>query len=968
MKINAIQAQPVRSMQKNSAPKQINSTASPSITSSRANVPYATISFGGAKNKKQTAHYIAEFSPYAKKGGVGAVADDYNNMAKWNAAIAKTSENEFQNFRFLPYYNGKFEYDPETGDPKGKVSIRKLEDGTPIFIKIDDLKSQGSEENAIKNKKYTVLEQIGETKQMQWGLEDVTIGLYRVKDKPTDFMVYSESTASMPEPYANGAYYSTNSEIPQAKGFEGNPYAQNNKAYVELLPEAQKLGINPETVICSDAQASFIPEYMAQKAKAGNEYYQGVKISDIYHNMCLGYTGDISAQEMFASLATKEEIQAVLNDPEYFKAMKLGKTEEYFQQFIKPAVTASVFDPQAKIVSPNMIPLHYLENGQFVTTVRTVSEGYAESVANNPSVSPFLYKTWSKLYSEGKVGGILNGLDAFNMRHDLPLPVPYYNRDFILNSKGEYEVVPDGGDASKAVFKRFEIYAKDADGNLSYENMRKIKMSNKRNFLSRFDGSVTDKRIITGTSNKDFSLIGNIDKKYIQMLDQGKDIPLFVSWGRGDTQKGYPIAIKAFEKFAQTPEGKDATMIMGGELLKGSPESAIITGMMEKVNNNPLLKGRIVFVNGFAPNAPFSSAADAAVLPSKFAPCELTDLEAGRYFATPIVTNTQGMAQKNFDPRNPSEAAKANAYKTVHEFFMPDDQIDSIVKAFTTNDATLQADIKKEFNLVSDDVFKNFGTEYQKIYNEIVKDYNYRGILPEHFNNVVTKAVKETPEYNNLVIQLKENILADEIADAMKRKIAGIGTDVDKLIFENELKMDTSWLGNSMLHPGDNPISSAAMYKQLMIDPEPGKVISTVYNFNNDIFERAKTGASGPVKNNTSGFMSKIKSGLKDKRVLAAIAGVAAVGAVAFGVVQSNKKTKSKNEGVEEVKSAPVEQTPPPPPPPAPSAVPVSQASAASQPIQQTNTASPAAQATPAQASAINLSNNKFAACFNKIA
>ncbi len=144
-------------------------------------------------------------------------------------------------------------------------------------------------------------------------------------------------------------------------------------------------------------------------------------------------------------------------------------------------------------------------------------------------------------------------------------------------------------------------------------------------------------------------------------------------------------------------------------------------------------------------------------------------------------------------------------------------------------------------------------------------------------------------------------------------------------------------------------------------------MITPAVNTKLDVSSLSDNTTSG-LKNNSSGFMSKIKTGLKDKRVLAAIAGVAAVGAIAFGVVQSNKKTKPAKDtsASNEVKPAPVEQTPPPPPP-APTAVPVSAPPAAAQAQQQTNASSQTAQAAPASSSAINLSNNKFAACFNKI-
>ncbi len=316
----------------------------------------------------------------------------------------------------------------------------------------------------------------------------------------------------------------------------------------------------------------------------------------------------------------------------------------------------------------------------------------------------------------------------------------------------------------------------------------------------------------------------------------------------------------------------------------------------------------------------------------------------------------------------------ANAYKTVHEYCIPDSEIDKIVKAFGFGDKVLQTEIKKEYNLVEEGTFKDFGIWFNKKLNKVKQpllDYKYPdGKIPDNIDEIAFKKFKESEDYANLITRLKENILGDELADAMTRKVAGIGTDVDRTIIKNQMAMDTSWSNNNTLRSqfiNTSKASSEEMYYS-MVDVNPGKVITPAVNTKLDVSSLANGDATSNIKNNATGFMSKIKSGLKDKRVLAAIAGIAAVGAIAFGVTQSNKKAKPSKEAVEEVKPAPAEQTPPPPPPPpAPSAVPASQAPAVSQPIQQTSTTPSTAQTVSTQASAINLSNNKFAACFNKM-
>ncbi len=938
MRISAVQTQPGYSMQKSAAVnKSINAASMKS--SSKARMPYASITFGGAKNKNQVAHFVSEVPPFMKKGGVATVANDYKEMAEWIKAVVGENPPGLRNAIFMPYYNGEIEYDKTTGDPTGSVSVRKI-DNKPVYIK---------------GKDHWELEEIpGAAKQMQFGADDFPVTLYKVKGdfgKDLDmYMVYTDATARMKEAYADGSYAYSSNRKAITDQFKGDSYAQASKAFVETLPALEKAGFNPETIICSDAQTSFVPGYMAQKSlRDGDTYYKGVKISDIFHNMGPGYCYETSAQNMFADFASKEDINKVWNDQNYFTALKEGKSEEYFKQFIPYTLEST----PGKNVNPNLIPLHYLDEG-FVTSVRTVSDGYAEAVAKNPNVSPGLHEPWKALYASGKAGGILNGFSDPAVSHELPFPSLFgaFNQrivDATSISGKKYDP-----------FEPFKVYAHDAQGNLSYESMLDTKKANKINLLKRFNGDINDSRLIAGGADRKFSLIGNIDPKYAQMLENGKDVPLFVHWGRGDTQKGFPISIKAFEQFAKTEEGKNAVLIMGGALDANHPETAIIKDAMKKINENPNLKGRAVFINGFTPGLALASAADATLVPSKFAPCELTEWEGAKYFSTPITTNTQGLAQKNFDPRNPAEAAMANAYKTIHEFDMMDSVIDDIKTAFVDGDEALKQSVKNEFSAIDENLFIDFAKKYNAIAEKIKTEYTQR-VDAEHLGGIVANKVKESEDYKELIIQLKEDILAKELSDAMQAKVQNIGTDVDKLIFENQKKMDTTWLGNGALRPSGVP--SGIDYVKTMVMPNAVDPKTQILNTSGIEFkpigEAVQDNAN--ATKNTAGIMNRLKEGLKDKRVLAALAGVAAVGAVAAGIIHSNKKNKAVQEAPSAPPQAPIEQTPPPPPP-APMQMQV-------QPQQPAAPMATTQAAVPSQgSSSINLANNKFAACFNKIA
>ena len=66
-----------------------------------------------------------------------------------------------------------------------------------------------------------------------------------------------------------------------------------------------------------------------------------------------------------------------------------------------------------------------------------------------------------------------------------------------------------------------------------------------------------------------------------------------------------------------------------------------------------------------------------------------------KYYCTPIVVNTQGLKQKNFDPRNKEEHDKATSYKTKHEYNLLKSQVQLILDAYKNGDeeATLYGSI-----------------------------------------------------------------------------------------------------------------------------------------------------------------------------------------------------------------------------------------------------------------------------------
>ncbi|MEI8377512.1 MAG: glycogen/starch synthase [bacterium] len=758
----------------------------------RMNKPSAVITFGGTKNKDQVLFVAAEH--YDQVGGVATVVKDFETFSPKEKEMIWT-----------PYYNGEVKYDPKTGKETGEAAVLKKPDGTPIYTKMDLTKNYL--EDVLKDKKnYVELEKVSE-KMMQFAEDDIEIALYRVKGT-NHGMVFTNSTARMGKPYAQMAgshggeglyaYASVGAALP--KTWKGDPYAQFSKAVTELLPELEKQGFAPETVICNDAQTAFIPEFMAQRSKSGDAYYQAMKPTYVTHNLGNGsYTGPTNYQNLATSFMTKEQIAAVKKDPAFIEAIVEGETEKYFAKLMPEIEAASLGN------SPNatLIPLLHRKN-DYVKAMTTVSENYAEQIATNPKKSPqSVYTLWSKLYKEGKVGGILNPCNnpAFTIHGPLNGQPGYSKAQQALNTNT----------ATEETIPAFEILKKDA----TYEEMKAVKNNNKKNLFHRLNGTFHTKdigNIIGGASDKTTKIIGSIDKKWIDKIDNGENVKLFVSWGRADFQKGFDIVLDSFEKLTEKIGTENSVLVFGGPLGKDA-DSEKIREKVKTMLKDDKFKGRLVLIDGFAPNAPLSSAADSAVFASRFEPCGLTDLEALRFYCTPVVTNTEGLSQKNPDPRIASEKDIATSYKTTNEFYMHDEILKTKTPKLTEVYEKLVA-------------YEKAALQYKKVDASVI-------------DTLAAENVKNSTIYKYLEKTYIDDILSDELAEAMAANINQTD-ETSKLIYENHKKLDTTWEGNAKLHPHPSNKSSRQLYQEIHIDPTPTKAEKTLFNFDNSIMNKIK--------------------------------------------------------------------------------------------------------------------------------
>ncbi len=791
--------------------------------------PYAKISFRGKNTTKDQVAFIgAECPPYCKAGGVGTVMNDYKAFSD-------------KGHIFIPYYNGSVKYDPNTGDPISKPLVNKAEINgveTPVYTSADLDKKTVQEivDNGKEGKDYFVLEEV-KTGKMTFGTDDnVSIGLYKVKGQ-NHYMIYTPQTASMKKPYAGGVAYATDATNP-TRGWNGDAYAEFDKAFVELLPSLEEKGFSPETVICSDAQCAYVPEYMAKKTLEGNEFYQGMKPSYVGHNVGKGYIGYVNGRQMFVNMgATPEDIQKVEADPEYFKALQEGedKLNDYFKEKMP-----SVYDKSSKCFSPTLIPLEYAKDG-YLSHYDVVAEDYAKAIAENPKVSPALNGAgWGELFQKDKVGGILNPLNDKSLNpystENGALPEGYA-KPVALTKDGKVAVgeVQDNGEvvyklknqivSADNIEKTFEPFIAFKKGG-SLEEMKAVKRHNKAVIFERLSGKYENPDLIHGFMNGRFAkVIGGISPEYAKKVKNGEDVNLFVAWGRADFQKGFDISIDAFKKFAKTPEGKNSVIVLGASMTgESNGEIDVIQKSINSALNDPELQGRFVFIDGFAPAKALSSAGDAEMVMSRFEPCGLTDLEGMKYFCTPIVANTQGLAQKNFDPRVKGEKAKALAYKTTHEYLLTDEEIGKIRNAFATDNTKAQKEILKEFKDVNKSVFEEFGKSYEKLVNAEETKLARRGVIKEKIAEIANRNVLESGAYQKLEHKLCNDILKDEAFVAIQA-FATRTPEVAEKMYKNQATLATDWDAKT-LHPSG--LSTRELYQKRHIDPNAQAPKSTI--------------------------------------------------------------------------------------------------------------------------------------------
>ncbi len=843
----------------------------------------STIAFRSG-NPRQLLHQISELTIFGQSGGgVGTVGNDlFFNIGDFDRVI--------QN---IPLYNQEVMY------------VKDIQDGKQVGIKQNGVKlrliPRGLPENhpfkQYENKVFTtplmlgkdinladelakpenynkifILDEVG-TSEMSWGLENkVPIGTYimRKDDKMKTFLrkkgwtdeminkiditfTYVDATASMPKPYADGSY-STASGDDLAKtlssNWQGKPYPKEAKATAVMLPKLkEKLNFDPKYIVCHDGQAMPLIHYIAEMNASGEECCKGKSVTAYGHNLNDGYMYSLSTKDAIVAIAKKDEIRKIINSQQYISALQQNKEDE----FLKTLLPKEIFDARGQI-NAVMFPIAYGEKG-YLPMFTTVSDGYYKSIIENELISPALYSKLKDLSQKGVFRGIINVLmDPLASGFTIDGLQDYYKNDFKIK-------LADGQEIDIQKFKAFDETKK-----YDLNHIREVKRHNKISLLKRLDTNLAGAQLyrknkdgvmqwlekgtgysaaVTGGIGRKFKILGGIDKKYIQMLENGQDVPMFVSWGRGDFQKGMDTGFEAWIKFVKNTGNEDSLYVFGGDMTNIRKE---INELIEKYSKDKDLAGRFICLDGWAPGNSFAAAGDYAALASRFAPCELTDLESMKKCCTPIVPKVQGMDQKVFDPSDKEHAQYINGYKGQHEYYMTEADALSVA-----NDKQ-----KTEFINVKENVIK-----------ELKKDYRFKmgEDIPEELLNI---QLKENNKYKIALQKLRDSVISDEMADSMARAIKDRNSEIANKVLKNHVDLKTTWYENGWCNPGNK--STGQLVREMHFNPSNGKNLKPG--------EELKLNISGL----TEYFSGNKKSFFKTrggKLVLAGI-GIAALGGIMY--------------------------------------------------------------------------------------
>lgn len=267
--------------------------------------------------------------------------------------------------------------------------------------------------------------------------------------------------------------------------------------------------------------------------------------------------------------------------------------------------------------------------------------------------------------SDVKANGLMNLMKTrhYGEGHTLTPITNGYSKTLIAPTKDHMEKVLNAtkldftlNGTQSIDFSNIKLLPYD-DGNL------KNKIQNKNTIMNIFQQTIERERKLMkqGDYSERKYLLHDPFRTDISGIKDFSNVPVIAYSGRVDAQKGLDTIFKdAMWNFVshnlKTPKDKLPVFILGGKIANTSVYDALARDLkdelMKKSNQekDPVKKQgykniaeRIILINGFVRTDLVASAADLFLVPSKFEPCGLTQLEAMAKGALPIATSTGGL-------------------------------------------------------------------------------------------------------------------------------------------------------------------------------------------------------------------------------------------------------------------------------------------------------------------------------------
>ena len=639
----------------------------------------STISFRGGENPKQVAFISFETVPINKTGGmadvVGELAPELNKLGMDVRVI-------------IPLLNAE-----------GGVPVNK--DGKTIY-------------RTPKGKEFEIRD-MGIDFDYNYGVKSGKGRIFKVNDSRVNFPVY---ITYCPEDVSNNKTEYQGWIMDQVKN-----QSAFSKASLEALKKLDKAEqFNPKYVMSYEWTTAPIIEAMTK-----DDYYKDkIKIANI-NNFGPVYQGRVGAPVAAPYLLSNDEMDKHCEEPrvralleEISKAVyaRAGENSslnineelsrgEYKKAYLKVAENYEKYIPYTTNhlgFMDEMIMDSFPKKGWF----KNYYNFYVPAVRNADSLVSCSDTYIKELAEEDRYSDGVSNLMNMERLKSFGITI---GMDYSLHNPAA-----TAEETTKPVKYPFSVYETELKAKPSLLDYKTGKAMNKAYLQEILGDNAADKETAFNkfVGAKQYGFLAN---------DKNAFISTFIT--RYDPQqKGVDIAIKAAEMLLE--EEKDAQIILAGPDF--SKDYALIKEYLEKVVYK--YPGRAVLCDGFINNvAQFYAGSDTVMIPSRFAPFELVQLQGMRMGAVPIASNAGGLAEIIVDPSEGGDD-KILGFKTKESLFLSEepyrDYCDTIKRALN---------IYKNESQKWDKIVQN-GLRYKRTWDLPAKKYMETVFNPKNYSNI----------------------------------------------------------------------------------------------------------------------------------------------------------------------------------------------------------------------------------------